>query len=95
METARCKAFLYAAKKGSLTKAADALGYTPSGVSQLITALEDDLGFKLLQRSNKGVTLTQTGTLMLPMIRQFMSIITMTVRQRAMTGFILPPTWKK
>ena len=73
METARCRAFLYAAEKGSLTKAADALGYTISGVSQLITALEDDLGFKLLERTKKGVTLTRTGMQMLPMIRQFLA----------------------
>ena len=73
METARCKAFLYAAEKGSLSRAADELGYTPSGVSQLITALEDDLGFKLLQRTKKGVTLTQAGTQMLPIIRQFIT----------------------
>ena len=48
METARCKAFLSAVEEGNMTKAAEKLGYTPSGVSQLITALEDDLGLKLL-----------------------------------------------
>ena len=55
METSRCKAFFAAATLGSLTAAADRLGYTPSGVSQLITALEDDLGFKLLERDRKSV----------------------------------------
>ena len=34
---------------------ADALGYTPSAISQLITALEKELGLKLLIRSQKGV----------------------------------------
>ena len=71
METARCKAFLAAAEGGTLTAAADELGYTPSGVSQLITALEEDLGFKLLDRTRKGVRLSRAGERMLPMIRQF------------------------
>lgn len=73
METARCKAFLAAAESGTLTAAADELGYTPSGVSQLITALEEDLGFKLLDRTRKGVSLSREGERMLPMIRQFIN----------------------
>lgn len=73
METARCKAFLSAAQCGSLTAAADELGYTPSGVSQLVTALEDDLGFKLLDRTKKGVSLTREGERILPEIRRFVA----------------------
>ncbi|MBQ4466790.1 MAG: LysR family transcriptional regulator [Firmicutes bacterium] len=73
METARCKAFLAAAEEGSLTAAGDRLGYTPSGVSQLITALEDDLGLKLLERTKKGVGLTKAGEEILPVIRHFLS----------------------
>ncbi len=72
METARCKAFYAAAIEGSLTAAADKLGYTPSGVSQLITGLEDELGFKLLERTKKGVRLTAEGARMLPDIRMFL-----------------------
>ena len=33
METARCRAFLAAAETGSFSKAAEALSYTPSGVT--------------------------------------------------------------
>ena len=73
METAGCKAFYAAATHGSLTAAADKLGYTPSGVSQLINALEDDLGFKLLERTKKGVRLTDKGALILPDIRMFLN----------------------
>ena len=40
METARCRAFVAAAETGSFSKAAEALSYTPSGVNQLVTALE-------------------------------------------------------
>ncbi len=73
METSRCKAFYAAATLGSLTAAAERLGYTPSGVSQLITALEDDLGFSLLERSKKGVRLTEEGARMLPEVRLFLN----------------------
>ena len=52
METARYRAFLFAAETGSITKAAEELSYTPSGVSQLIQAFENEIGVKLLHRSD-------------------------------------------
>ena len=61
METARCRAFLAAAETGSFSKAAEALSYTPSGVNQLVTALEKELGFPVFRRNTKGVTLTENG----------------------------------
>ncbi len=73
METSRCKAFIAAAEEGSLTAAADRLGYTPSGVSQLVTALEDDLGVVLLDRARKGVSLTDAGRRMIGVIRNFLA----------------------
>ena len=72
METARCKAFVAAAESGSFTLAAEGLGYTPSGVSQLVNALEDELGFPLLRRSNRGVSLTREGEALLPVIRSLL-----------------------
>ena len=72
METARCKAFLLSAETGSFTRAAEKLNYTPSGVSQLVGALEDDLGFLLLRRSKKGVMLTEEGAQLLPAVRSFL-----------------------
>ena len=70
METARCRAFLAAAETGSFSKAAEALSYTPSGVNQLVTALEKELGFPVFRRNTKGVTLTENGELLLPTVRQ-------------------------
>lgn len=69
METARLKAFLAAADCGSLTLAAEQLGYTPSGISQLVKALEEEMGFPLLRRSNRGVSLTREGRQLLPTVR--------------------------
>ena len=51
METARCRAFLAAAETGSFSRAAEMLRYTPSGVNQLVTALEKEIGFSLFSRS--------------------------------------------
>ena len=70
METARCRAFLAAAETGSFSKAAEALSYTPSGVNQLVTALEKELGFPVFRRNTKGVTLTENGEL--PAVREFL-----------------------
>ena len=72
MESARCKAFMYAADTGSFTKAAERLNYTPSGVSQLVGALENETGLTLLRRTRKGVTLTLDGEILLPAVREFL-----------------------
>ena len=72
MDTARYQAFLMAAETGSIKNAAEELGYTPSGVSQLIKALEEELGFTLLYRSKKGVSLTQEGRRLRPTIREIL-----------------------
>ena len=72
METARCRAFLAAAETGNFSKAAEALSYTPSGVNQLVTALEKELGFPVFRRNTKGVTLTENGEMLLPAVREFL-----------------------
>lgn len=72
METARCRAVLAAAETGSFSKAAEVLRYTPSGVNQLVSAFESELGFTVFRRSTKGVALTENGQLLLPTIREFL-----------------------
>jgi len=51
---------------GSFTKAAEALGYTQSSVSQMIASLEEELSVKLLNRSRNGITLTIEGAELYP-----------------------------
>ena len=53
--------FHAAARSGSISKAADALGVTPSAVSQQIQALEIQLGTALLVKMGRGVALTEAG----------------------------------
>ena len=69
MDTVKFKAFIECVNRGSVTAAAQELNYTPSAVSQLITSLEKELGVKLLNRSQKGVTLTPEGREIAPAIR--------------------------
>lgn len=73
METARLRAFVEAADKGSVKAAADSLGYTPSAISQLITALEKELGITLFMRSQKGMRLTAEGSELLPLVRAYLT----------------------
>lgn len=68
MDTARCRAFVAAARSGSFSRAAEELHYTTSAVSQLITALEEDLKVPLFLRSRRGVTLTADGERLYPSI---------------------------
>lgn len=46
---------------GSIAAAADALGYTPSAVSQQVKRLERQTGIRLLERVGRGVALTELG----------------------------------
>lgn len=73
METARLRAFIETADKGSVKAAADSLGYTPSAISQLITALEKELGLTLFVRSQKGMKLTTEGEEMMPAVRSYLT----------------------
>lgn len=66
----RYTVFLKVAEVGSLTRAAQALHYTQSGISHAIAALEREAGTPLFLRTGYGVTLTHAGQQLLPAIRQ-------------------------
>lgn len=55
---------------GSFTKAAEALGYTQSSISQMVASLESELSIKLLTRSRTGVKLTLEGKELYPFIER-------------------------
>ena len=46
------------AHRGTIAAVAEALAYTPSAVSQQLTALERETGVPLLERTGRRVTLT-------------------------------------
>ena len=66
----RYEIFLKVCETGSFSKAADALNYTQSGISQMMAGLEEELGVQLFARINRGVTLTDNGTRLLPYVRE-------------------------
>ncbi len=49
---------------GSVTAAATRLGYTPSSVSQQVSALERDVGIPLLEKHGRGIKATEAGMLL-------------------------------
>ena len=70
MSVSKYEAFLRTVELGSLTRAAEALGYTQSGMTYILNSLEDEFGLTLLKRDRSGVQLTSDGIEMLPYIEQ-------------------------
>ncbi len=70
MEVERCRALLCAVGKGTITAAAEELGYTPSAISRMIAALEEELGFPLLLRGYRGIQPSKEGKMILPALRE-------------------------
>ncbi len=74
MDTDKYKALICAIDTGSLTAAAEKLGYTPSGISRSVATVEEQLGFPLLVRAKSGVTPTEDCARVLPLIRNLLRI---------------------
>ncbi len=69
METEKYRALMCAIETGSLTAAAERLQYTPSGISRMVSALEEETGFPLLLREHGGVRPTAECAQMLGAFR--------------------------
>jgi DNA-binding transcriptional LysR family regulator len=65
LEPRRLLTFREVARRGSFSRAAEALALTQPAVSQQIAALEREIGAPLLDRGPGGPTLTETGELLL------------------------------
>ena len=66
MELEKCRVLLCAIETGSISAAAEKMGFTPSGISRSIAALEDECGFPLLIRGKTGVRPTPECVSLLP-----------------------------
>ena len=69
----RYEIFLKVCETGSFSKAAEALNYTQSGISQMMAGLEEELGITLFARGKKGVILTDNGTQLIPYIQEMVN----------------------
>ncbi|MGO4295353.1 LysR family transcriptional regulator [Glutamicibacter sp. MCAF14] len=61
LDAKRLQILLSVVEGGSVTAAADELFYTPSGVSQQLRKLEEEVGQPLLQRHARGMVPTDAG----------------------------------
>lgn len=72
MSLKKYEAFVKTVELGSLTKAAQQLGSTQSRISHILSDLEEEYGFCLLQRSRGGIQLTEAGAMILPKMREIL-----------------------
>ncbi|WP_461031018.1 LysR family transcriptional regulator, partial [Streptomyces sparsus] len=63
-DLARLRALHAVRQHGSVGAAADALGFTPSAVSQQVAKLERETGTTLLERRGRGVVLTEAAEML-------------------------------
>jgi DNA-binding transcriptional LysR family regulator len=61
MDLKRLQFLREVAARGTISAAAEALGYTPSAVSQQLSVLEAEMGTPLLERQGRNVILTPAG----------------------------------
>ncbi|MER6737177.1 LysR family transcriptional regulator [Streptomyces puniciscabiei] len=66
----RLAALVAVAEAGSITRAADRLGYTPPALSQQLAKLEREAGTALLVRHHRGARLTEAGEVLVARARR-------------------------
>ena len=79
MDTKKYEVLEKTVELSSLTKAAQELGLTQSGVSHMLAAIEAELQLPLLKRTRTGARLTPEGEQMMPYIHEI-------VRQEKLRG---------
>lgn len=75
MDLQLLRAFLTVAEAGSVSAAAEQLGYSQPGLSHRIQTLERELGCVLFRRRGNGMTLTREGQLLMPYARMTMAMM--------------------
>lgn len=72
MDSKKLEILMTAADLGSFTRASEVVGYTQSGLTHMMNALEKEIGFPLLTRSHSGIKLSRQGEMLMPAIREFL-----------------------
>ena len=84
------RGFCYAAQYGSISRAAEFMGLTQSGVSLQIKALEEDIGSALFYRNGPQITLTRDGEelleIALPLVDNIQRLPEIFQRKKNQTG---------
>src|SRR5919106_6837185 len=71
----RLRAFALVLDLGSISAAADVLGYTQSAVSQQLAALEREVGTALLDRSQRPLRATRAGERLRPHVERVLAAV--------------------
>ena len=62
MDSRKLEILMTAVDLGSLSRAAEVVGYTQSGLTHLVDSLEREIGLTLVQRDHSGIALpAQSG----------------------------------
>ena len=75
METDRLRYFCAIVDSGSLTKAAEVLGVSHSGLSKAMSVLQNELGIKLLSPRGRGLELTEKGKQLYQQSKQILEMV--------------------
>ncbi|SFG39478.1 LysR family transcriptional regulator [Neptunomonas qingdaonensis] len=68
------RTFVMVVRTGELKKAAEAIYRSHAAVSMQMKRLEEQLGSRLMERSNRGITLTEAGKTLLSYSEQFLQL---------------------
>lgn len=73
MNVQKLSIILEALRCGSMTKAAEELGYTQSGLTYTVNTVESELGFPIVIRDASGIRLSPEGQELLPYIEELVN----------------------
>lgn len=73
IDVASLRAFVAVAEHGSFSRAGDSLFLSQSAVSKRVSALEEDIAARLLDRIGRSVHLTEAGEVFLPRARRVLA----------------------
>lgn len=73
MNIKRWKVMLAVDDYGSFTRAGEVLGYTQSGITQMMKALEKEVGLSLFIKDKSGTALTQEAQSLIPAVRALLN----------------------
>ena len=74
MNIQKLQALITSIDLGSFSRAAERLGYTQSGLTHMMNALEAEFGFPLIRRGYFGVRPTPEGERLLPKLRRMVAL---------------------
>ena len=82
LDVQRLRVFRAVVASGSVQAAADHLGYTPSAVSQQLTALQRETGLVLFEKAGRGIAPTPAAKSPFKAVSAALSTICATVAPR-------------